>query len=205
MKKINSYEINYANHLLGPKKLVLRGDRSRGDNPILDIYSDDDSNLILKIENGIQVEDMASNPRNGAKERFDIHLGTNILKKLIDDLNTFISSEGLVLDTKNYTLSDPTGTEHVDGLLLGKVKPLTMFPASCNIFYQYANTIAQSDMVYIDAENYPKKKRHHMGGSTKSLSSPVSTNLFEIIISSEFVCRFVKSIELSNLLLNRKE
>lgn len=201
MKLINSYNIEYINHLLGTKGLVLRGDSSRGDFPILNIYYNNNFDLILKVKDGIRIEDMLSNRSKGAKERFDIHFGKDILKSILNDLDKFAKNYGLTMDTKSFQMLDPTGTEHSEGVPLGKVKPLTRFPVICTIHYQTANTVVQGNMIYVDAENYPDKQRYHIGGPTNSIVKGTSDNFFEIIIPAEFVCRFIKSIELADILL----
>lgn len=201
MKLINRYNINYVNHLLGSKGLVLRGDSSRGDSPILDIFYDSNCDIILQVEDGIKIEEMISNPKRGSKERFDIHFGTDVLKNISTDLNKFIKNNGLIMDSKSFQIFDPTGSEHSEGIPLGEVEPLTRFPVICSIHYNGINTVSQCNMIYIDAENYPNKQRYHIGGSTNSIENTTSGNLFKIVISSEFVCRFVKSIELADMLL----
>lgn len=201
MKLINSYNINYVNHLLGSEGLVLRGDSSRGDTPILNIFHDSNLNLILQVKEGIQIEKMQSNPNRGAKERFDIHFGTDILKNIFFDLDRFAKNNGLVMDSESFQMFNPNGTEHSDGIPLGKVESLTRFPALCSVHYQNINTVAQCKMIYIDAENYPDKQRYHIGGSTNSTAQTALGNFFEVIISSKFVCRFIKSIELADIIL----
>lgn len=202
MKLINRYKIKYINHLLGPKGFVLRGDSSRGDSPILEVFYNSNYDLILQVKEGIEIESMISNPNKGAKERLDIHFGTDILKEILTELREFAQNNGLVMDSRSYQMLDPSGTEHSDGLPLGKVEPLTRFPAYCSVHYESVNAVAQSSMIYIDAENYPDKQRYHIGGSTKSVEKTTSGNFFEVIIPSEFVCRFIKSIELADILLN---
>lgn len=201
MKLINSYNIRYINHLLGSKSLVLRGDSSRGDSPILDIYYNSNFDIILKVKEGIQIENMLSDPNKGAKERFDIHFGKDILKGVLNDLDKYAKNHGLIMDTKSFQMLNPTGTEHSEGIPLGKVEPLTRFPVICSVYYHHINTVAQGKMAYVDAENYPNKQRYHIGGSTNSTIKETLDNFFEIIIPAEFVCRFIKSIELADILL----
>jgi hypothetical protein len=201
MNEIGIYDISYANHLLSSEMLVLRGDRSNGDKPRLQILHDDSLNIILRVEDGIKVVDMESNAKAGAKDRFDIHIGKHYLPAILEDLNDYIVRYDLTMDTKAYNLFDPTGTEHEDGLPLGETKPLTRFPASCQIGYYISDIVASGTMLYVDAENYPRRARYHIGGSTQPLVQSVAKSCFEITISSEYVFRFVKSMELANILL----
>lgn len=201
MNLINRYKIKYINHLLGSKGVVLRGDSSRGDSPIMEVFHNDNYDLILQVKEGIEIEEMRSNPGQGAKERLDIHFGTDLLNEILTELREFTQRNGLVMDSKSYQILDPSGTEHSDGLPLGKVEPITRLPAYCSVHYESINAVAQSSMIYVDAENYPDKQRYHIGSSTKSVDKNTSGNLFEVIIPSEYVCRFIKSIELAVILL----
>ena len=201
MNFINSYNIRYSNHLLGSESLVLRGDELRGDAPLLEVYSQDNLDLVLMIKDGINVEDMISDSKKGAKDRFDIHIAKNTLNSLLKDLEKYKKKSGLVMDTKSITLHDPTGKEHSTGLPLGDVQSLTRIPAKCSVSYLNVDKVAQSNTIYIDAENYPNKARFHIGAPTYTIGNGAKDNSFKILIPSEYVCRFIKTVELAIIIL----
>ena len=203
MQLINEYVIKYANHLLGTDGVVLRGDRKRGDFTDLKIFCNEQLDLILQIDTGLTLEKMTSDPKKGAKERLDIHIDPQNLDEIMRDLKKFIDKNNLKIDSYASAIYDPTGTEHKDGLALGDVKYLTNIPVTGKIYYSELNKIALFSKIYIDAENYPDKQRYHLGARTSTSEGESEKSLIEFIISSEYACRFVNSIELAYILLNQ--
>lgn len=203
MQLINEYGIRYANHLFGTEGVVLRGDRERGNSPFLKIFLNEQLDLVLQIDTGLTLEKMTSDPKKGAKERLDIHIDPKNLDEIVYDLKKIIDKNNLKMDTYASAIYDPTGTEHKEGLALGDVKFLTNIPVVGKIYYSELNKIAFFSKIYIDAENYPNKQRYHLGAQTSTLEGESEKSLIEFTISSEYAYRFVNSIELAYILLNK--
>ena len=63
MELLGKCEAQYANNLLASKRVVLRTDRNRGDNPFIEFYlNETEKNVIIRIFNTVHIEDMKSNP-----------------------------------------------------------------------------------------------------------------------------------------------
>ena len=75
MKLLGTCDLQYANHLLSNKQLVLRADRDKGDKPQMNFYDlSSDKCLLMNICNDVKIEKMQTAPSKGAKDRADFYL-----------------------------------------------------------------------------------------------------------------------------------
>jgi len=201
MKKVGSCNVQYANHLFGKEALVLRGDRLRSDNPILEIFIDD-NNIVLRILQGISLEQMRTDPNKGAKKRMDIHFEKEFAADLLKIVRNFADENKLILDSDNRRIYDPTGTEHQDGLRLGATEGITSIPSECNVYYFDKQVKVSSNEILVDKENYPNKKRVHIGSTVDNVTNCMcDRNYFEIVISSKYIRRFEVALNVACKLL----
>lgn len=203
MKLLGKHEAQYANNLLACKRLVLRTDRKRGDNPFIEFYFNKaDKNLIIRIINTIHIEDMKSDPTQGAKNRTDIHFNEAQLDPIIETLSPFINSLSLNFDDVPRNTPDPTGMEHSSGVPLGKIKAhITEVPA--RIFANYADRgfSVRATMIYIDVEKY-KENKFHIGAimDKKILDKVDDINSFKIYIDYSQLKRLLHSMNIAKKL-----
>jgi len=139
------------------KKLVLRTDRDRGDNPFIEFYSNEtDQNLVIRIFNTVHIEDMNSNPALGAKNRTDMHFNEAQLDPIINTLSPFIESLSITFDDAPRSTPDPTGMEYPGGLPLGITKSITKISARILANYADKDFSVEAPKIYIDAEKYTR-------------------------------------------------
>lgn len=205
MELLGKHEAQYANNLLASKRLVLRADRDRGDNPFIEFYfNKTDKNLIIRIINTIHIEDMKSDPTQGAKNRTDIHFNEAQLDPIIKTLSPFINSLSLNFDDVPRNTPDPTGMEHPSGLPLGKIKEsVTEVPA--RIFANYADKgfSVRATKIYIDVEKY-KENKFHIGAimDKKILDKVDDINSFKIYIDYSQLKRLLHSMNIAKKLFS---
>ena len=202
MKLLGRCKAQYASNLVASKKLVLRTDRDRGDNPFIEFYSNEaDQKLVIKILNTVHIEDMISNPAWGAKNRTDIHFNESQLDAIIDILSPFIDSLSTTFDDAPRSTPDPTGMEYPNGLPLGKTKPITWIPARMIVNYADKDFSIVATKIYIDAEKYTRGNKFHLGArmSTTILNKAGSVNNFELLIDYSQLKRFLHSMNVAKM------
>lgn len=202
MKLLGRCKAQYASNLVASKKLVLRTDRDRGDNPFIEFYSNEaDQKLVIKILNTVYIEDMSSNPALGAKNRTDIHFNESQLDAIINILSPFIDSLSIAFDDTPRSTSDPTGMEYPNGLPLGETKPITWIPARMIANYANKDFSIEATKIYIDAEKYKRGNKFHLGAnmSTAILNKAGSINSFELLVDYSQLKRFLHTMNVAKM------
>jgi len=208
MKLLGKCRAQYANNLLASKKLVLRTDRDRGDNPFIEFYSNEaDQKLVIIILNNVYIEDMTSNPALGAKNRTDIHFNISQLDAIIDILSPFIDPLSITFDDTPRSTPDPTGMEYPNGLPLGETKPITWITARMIVNYADKDFSIEATKVkvYIEVEKYKNgnkiRKKFHLGANmgTAILKKAGSVNNFELLIDYSQLKRFLHSMNVAKM------
>ena len=202
MKLLGRCKAQYASNLVASKKLVLRTDRDRGDNPFIEFYSNEaDHKLVIKILNTVHIEDMNSNPALGAKNRTDIHFNESQLDAIINILTPFIGSLSITFDDTPRSTPDPTGMEYPNGLPLGKTKPITWIPARMTVNYADEDFSIEATKIYIDAEKYGRGNKFHLGAnmSTTILNKASSINSFELLVDYSQLKRFLHTMNVAKM------
>lgn len=202
MKLLGRCKAQYASNLVASKKLVLRTDRDRGDNPFIEFYSNEaDQKLVIKILNTVYIEDMSSNPALGAKNRTDIHFNESQLDAIINILSPFIDSLSITFDDTPRSTSDPTGMEYPNGLPLGETKPITWIPARMIANYANKDFSIEATKIYIDAEKYKRGNKFHLGAnmSTAILNKAGSINSFELLVDYSQLKRFLHTMNVAKM------
>jgi len=205
MELLGKCEAQYANNLLASKRVVLRTDRNRGDNPFIEFYlNETEKNVIIRIFNTVHIEDMKSNPTQGSKNRTDIHFNDVQIDPIIETLSPFINSLSITFDDVPRNTPDPTGMEYPGGLPLGEIKKsITEIPA--RIFANYADRgfSVRATKIYIDAEKYKENRfKFHIGaGMGKNILDKVDDiNSFKLYINYCQLKRFLHSMNIAKKL-----
>jgi len=203
MKLLGRCKAQYASNLVASKKLVLRTDRDRGDNPFIEFYSNEtDQKLVIRIFNTAQVEDMNSNPARGDKNRTDIHFNESQLDAIINILSSFIDSLSITFDDVPTSTPDPTGMEYPDGFPLGELKPSTWIPARMIVNYADRDFSVEATKIYIDTEKYKKRgNKFHIGAimSTNILGKADNINSFKLLIDYSQLKRFLHTMNVAKM------
>ena len=200
MELLGRCKAQYASNLVASKKLVLRTDRDRGDNPFIEFYSNEaDQKLVIKILNTVHIEDMISNPARGAKNRTDIHFNESQLDAIINILSPFIDSLSITFDDAPRSTPDPTGMEYPNGLPLGKTKPITWILTRMIVNYADKDFSVEATKIYIDAEKYIRGNKFHLGASmsTTILNKAGSINSFELLVDYSQLKRFLHTMNIA--------
>lgn len=202
MKILGQCNVQYANSLLAEKSIVLRADRNRGDNPILTLIANDETqDLFLEINGDIKVETMTSDPTRGAKNRIDIYLLKDVLSDFIFLLESFVNQLNIVFDDTPRSSPDPTGMEHPTGIPLGKIKNITWINGICVLNYADNNfSMEIMTKFFIDAEHKGGKKYHiGISGSAKNVSKELkNSNFFRLILPYSQLKRFFYSLKIAD-------
>lgn len=202
MELLGKCEAQYANNLVSSKRLVLRTDRDRGDNPFIEFYSDAGShNLLARIYNTVHIENMDSSPSLGAKNRTDIHFNESQLDNIRGIITPFIDTLAVTFDDAPKSTPDPTGMEYPGGMPLGVTKTITWIPARVLANYADNNFSVEASKIYIDAEHYSRGNKYHLGASmsTGILHRSDNINSFELIIPYNQLKRFLHTITVAKM------
>lgn len=210
MKYLGQCEVQFARHLLAPKKLVLSTDRIRGDKPIVQIFTlEDRSKILFKIHNDVRIENMKSNPREGAKDRLDVYFAYEHLDGILSILEPYMNSLRVYFDDAPRRTPDPTGMEHENGISLGyifsesgtyiKVESAAYYGAQC--FCARANA-----SMYVETE-IKRGKRFHMGIRMKDEMQKINSgpNCFAICMPWTELKRFVYAVKLAKNILENSD
>lgn len=200
--------MQYAQCLWGPRRLVLNVDRDSGENPSLQLISNDtDETLTLRIYNDVHTENMQSQSNEGAKKRMDIHIKMQHIPSILEVLEPFVDSLNVTFDEAPRTSPDPTGMEHPNGLPLGNTSPITWVKA-----LTIANFVSEGfsvktrpdEKLYMDAENYSRGARVHFG--IRNINEDGNTtgddDNFLIILKYSQLRRFLQAIRVAYRWLN---
>lgn len=202
MKLLGRCKAQYASNLVASKKLVLKTDRDRGDDPFIEFYSNEtDQNLVIRIFNTVHIEDMNSNPELGAKNRTDLHFNEAQLDPIINTLSPFIESLSITFDDAPRSTPDPTGMEYPGGLPLGITKSITKIPARILANYADKDFSVEASKIYIDAEKYTRGNKFHIGASmsTNILGKADNINSFELLINYSQLKRFLHTMYVAKM------
>lgn len=202
MNLLGRCEAQYANNLVLSERLVLRTDRDRGDNPLIEFYTDDKSqNMLARIYNTICIENMNSNPSLGAKNRTDIHFNEIQLNEVKTIISPFINTLSVAFDDTPRSTPDPTGLEYPGGMPLGKNQKITWIPACILVNYAEKNFSIETSKIYIDAERYARGNKYHLGASmsTRLLEKADNINSFILIIPYSQLKRFLHTMIIAKM------
>jgi len=204
MKLIGTFNIQYANCLLAEKRMVLRGDRDRGDEVKLDLYTNETSQVLtINITEGIRIEKMRTNPSAGNKKRLDIYLFDYQLDDVIAVLEKFVSSQVITFDVTERAVPDPTGMEHPNGLELGEIQTITSIDANYVVYLiSTESKIEGSSKLYIEAER-KKGNKFHIGSTLNSdiKVANMGESCIQLDIAYKDTKRLLNSMKLTKKLL----
>jgi len=197
--------IQYASNLLSSEQLVLRADRDRGDNPMVEVYSlPSEFKLLLKILGDVNVETMQSNPNAGAKSRSDFYFAYGHLDALINIIEPFIKTISVKFDDSPRITPDPTGMEHSDGIPLGYIynQQSTNFVATCEVNYSERFCATTTSKLYIEPELKRGQKLHFGITMSENISkSTDNSNYFKVYIEYKDVKRLLHSVKNAKVVL----
>lgn len=205
MEFLGICEAQYASNLLSSKRIVLRTDRDRGDNPFMEFYYlSQIQKLRIRICNTVYIEDMKSDPSLGAKDRIDIHFNEVQLDAIISILTPFINSLSITFDDAPRSTPDPTGTEYPGGMSLGEIKNITLIPAILRANYANRNFFVEATGIYADAEKYIRGNKYHLGARINKKSMGIidiidDINSFELLIEYSQLKRFLHSMNVAKM------
>ena len=92
-------DAQYANSLFSEKAIVLRTDRDSSSDPKAIFYSNEENDgVIIRIFNDVNIEKMKSNPKEGAKDRTDIHFNKDQIYSIIDILEPYVNDLKILFD-----------------------------------------------------------------------------------------------------------
>lgn len=201
MTLLGECEAQYVNNLLSSRKIVLRTDRDAGNNPTVKILTDDtEENLIIQFSSDISVQPMLSNPKEGAKDRTDIHFNKKQIDAVINILQPYVTSLRILFDDTPRTSPDPTGLEHPNGLPLGVTHKITYIEGIVKANYgSHGFMTYSSGKIYLDAERYARGEKIHFG---ISMSNHITGNIYEynsleLIIPNNQLKRFLHSLKVA--------
>lgn len=205
MQLLGKCEVQYANNLLSAKKVVLRSDRERGDNPHAEFYSvPNEQSLFIRIVGDVRPEDMSSNPYAGAKDRMDIYLFDFQLDNAINVIEPFVNSLSIEFDDTPRSIPDPTGMEHPDGLRLGQIYTITSLTSKCIINYADKSfSVTATPKLFLEAER-KRGNKFHIGAKMPGTISTANgnDNCFELWINYSDTKRFVHAMKVAKKLLS---
>lgn len=205
MELLGTCEVQYVNNLLSSKKVVLRADRDRGDNPYAEFYSvPSEQKLLMRIVGDVKTEDMTSNPRAGAKDRTDIYFFDFQLDNAINILESFVGSLSIEFDDTPRSIPNPAGMEHSDGLPLGEIHTITSLIAQCLANYADKSfSISASSKLFVEAER-KRGNKFHIGINMRSVVSLANgkVNSVELWIDYSDTKRFLHAMKVAKKLLS---
>jgi hypothetical protein len=206
MKLLGQCEVQCASNFLSSKKLVLRTDRDRGDNPFIRFYSNEtNSNLVIRIFNTIRIENMISNSEKGDKDRTDIYFNEIQLDLIINILSPFIDSLSITFNDSPRRTPNPTGMEYPGGLPLSIKENITNIPARLLANYAEKDFTVEASLIYIEFEKPKKGNRFHIGAKMNKtiLDKANGINSFELFIDYSHLKRFLQSMNIVKKLFNQ--
>jgi len=203
MALLGTTEIQYAQCLWGPKEQVLTVDRTKNNNPLMRFESNSETeDLIITVFNDISVENMYSEKDKGAKKRIDIHIALEQIQGVLDILEPFVNSLDVSFDEAPRNSPDPTGTEHPKGLSLGKTDKITWVKGLVQASFSsegYTVQTKSNGQIFIDAENYQRGARLHLGINNLSQTIDILDyeSIFKLTIKYSQLKRFVQAIKVA--------
>lgn len=205
MELLGTCEVQYVNNLLSSKKVVLRADRDRGDNPNVSFYSlTSEQKILMRFGGGMTIEDMKSNPNAGAKDRTDIYIFDFQLDDVINIFERFVSSLSIEFDDGPRSIPNPTGMEHPEGLPLGTIYTITSLTAQCVANYaEKSFSVTARSKLFIEAER-KRGNKFHIGTNMSGIVTAANgnDNSFELWIDYTDTKRFLHAMKVAQKMLS---
>jgi hypothetical protein len=190
MEIIGKCDVQLATCLLSEMRQVLRSDRGKSDSPIMSVYKNDENSfLILSIVEDVRIEPMRKDPSSGAKDRIDIFFTLGQVKELHNCLKPFIDGLDIKFDDTPRDTPNPTGTEYLGGLPLGRTLPITNMPAISLVDFANIKFASKCRIkLIIDAEAYQNKNRNrfHLGAILRNENNSESKGENRILLLIEY-------------------